>query len=212
MTQMRRIVLLGCTGSIGTQTLDVVSRLSPDVCRIVGLAARQNTTLLAEQARITGAKTVVLTDESRVSELQTAGLPDGTRILGGDASLIELATMPDADTVVVAVSGAAALSATLAAVRAGKRVCIATKEVLVSAGELIMDAARVSGAEILPVDSEHSAIWQCPARPVPRCGAMRAHHGVGRPLSHMDERENGRGDARRGTEPPDMAHGRQDNH
>jgi 1-deoxy-D-xylulose-5-phosphate reductoisomerase len=160
----RRIVLLGSTGSIGTQTLDVVRRLGPQRAQIVALAARSNVALLAEQAHETGAGHVGVADEACGSPLEAAlsELPLPRTIAEwGEGVLTHLAALPDADTVVVAVSGAAALEATLAAVKAGKRVCIATKEVLVAAGALIMSAARESGAQILPIDSEHSAIFQC---------------------------------------------------
>lgn len=157
---MRNIALLGATGSIGTQTADVVARLGAGKARIVALAARQNVGLLAEQARMTGAAHVAVTDVAHLSALQ-AELPKGVHAHGGSDALTTLATLPEVDTVVVAVAGAAALAATLAAVRAAKRVCIATKEVLVAAGELVMSAARESGAQILPIDSEHSALFQC---------------------------------------------------
>lgn len=156
----RKIVLLGATGSIGTQTVDVVRRLGADRAQIIGLSARRNVGLLAQQARDTGAAHIAVTDDSELSALQAA-LPDGVYAHGGDDSLTTLATLPEADTVVVAVAGAAALAATLAAARTGKRLCIATKEVLVAAGELVMRTAREHGAEILPIDSEHSALFQC---------------------------------------------------
>jgi 1-deoxy-D-xylulose-5-phosphate reductoisomerase len=159
---VRRIVLLGATGSIGTQTLDVVARLGPERARIVGLAARgDNVKLLAEQARATGARYVAVTDAARGPALEDALAGTGATAGWGDDALEHLATLPEADTVVVAVAGAAALSATLAAARAGKRICIATKEVLVAAGALVTQAAREGGATILPIDSEHSAIFQC---------------------------------------------------
>ncbi|MBC8137949.1 MAG: 1-deoxy-D-xylulose-5-phosphate reductoisomerase [Fibrella sp.] len=156
----RKIVLLGATGSIGTQTVDVVRRLGAERAQIIALSARRNVGLLAEQARETGAIHVAVTDENELPALQ-AVLPDGIHTHGGEDSLTTLATLPEADTVVVAVAGAAALSATLAAARAGKRLCIATKEVLVAAGELVMRTARENDAEILPIDSEHSALFQC---------------------------------------------------
>ena len=157
---MRKIVLLGATGSIGTQTVDVVQRLGADRAQIIALSARRNVGLLTEQARATGAAHVAVTDDGELPALKTA-LPPGVYAHGGADAMTVLATLPEADTVVVAVAGAAALAATLAAVRAGKRVCIATKEVLVAAGELVMSAARESGAQILPIDSEHSALFQC---------------------------------------------------
>ena len=139
---MKRIVILGATGSIGTQTLDVARRL-PDHLRVVGLSAGRNGTKLSEQA----------------SEF---GVSADALALGDDADgLTRLATRPDADLVVVAVAGAVGTRATLAALEAGKDVALATKEVLVAAGEIVTRAARASGAKILPIDSEHSAIFQC---------------------------------------------------
>lgn len=161
--QPRALVVLGSTGSIGTQTLDVARRLGPERVRVVGLAARgANVALLAEQTRATGARYAAVTDAARGPELEAAlaGANDITAGWGENA-LVHLATLPEADTVVVAVAGAAALQATLAAARAGKRIAIATKEVLVAAGELVTQTARAHGAEILPIDSEHSAVFQC---------------------------------------------------
>lgn len=157
----RKIVLLGATGSIGTQTLDVVRRLGPERAIIVGLSANRNVSLLAAQAREFSASYAAVTDSSLGAELETALA--GTGIVAGydEGALSFLASLPEADTVVVAVAGAAGLAATLAACRLGKRVCIATKEVLVAAGALVMKTARENGAEILPIDSEHSAIFQC---------------------------------------------------
>lgn len=158
----RNIVVLGSTGSIGTQTLDVAARLGPERVRVIGLAARQNTALLAQQARDTGARFVAVTEDERGPELEAALTGTGTAAVGwGEGTLIDLASLDDADTVVVAVAGAAGLKATMAACRLGKRVCIATKEVLVAAGELVMKTAKLYGAEIIPIDSEHSAIFQC---------------------------------------------------
>lgn len=139
---MKRIVILGSTGSIGTQTLDMVRRL-PDYLRVVGLSARSSGTKLREQA----------------SEF---GVPDSALALGDDpAGLTRLATLPGADLVVLSVAGAIGTRATLAALEAGKDVALATKEVLVAAGEIVTRAARLTGAKLLPIDSEHSAIFQC---------------------------------------------------
>lgn len=161
MVSTRKIVLLGSTGSIGTQTLDVAARLGPERVRVVGVAARRNVPLLAEQARNTGARFAAVTGAGGAAELEGALAGTDIAVLRGDEALVRLATLPEADTVVVAVAGAAGLAATLAAARAGKRICIATKEVLVAAGELVTRAAREGGALLLPVDSEHSAIFQC---------------------------------------------------
>ena len=138
---MKRIVILGATGSIGTQTLDVVRRL-PDRLRVVGLSAFRNKTLLREQAAEFGVNTQNLA-------------------WGSDADLACLAALPGADLVVISVAGAVGIQATLAALEAGKDVALATKEVLVAAGEIVTAAARKSGTKILPIDSEHSAIFQC---------------------------------------------------
>lgn len=136
---MKRVVILGATGSVGTQTLDVVRRL-PDRLRVVGLSGFRNEALLREQAQ-----------EFGVSELEW----------GMGANLVRLATLPEADIVVVAVAGVVGMKATIAALEAGKDVALATKEVLVAAGEIVMAAARKTGTRILPIDSEHSAIFQC---------------------------------------------------
>ncbi len=155
---MINVVVLGSTGSIGQQTLDVVAA-HPDKLRVVGIAAR-NETLLAEQARRFDVPLVGIATD-RATPPSGHDMPDGTRVLRGSESLVELATYPDADIVVVATVGRAGLEATLAAARAGKRVAIANKEALVMAGALITEAAREHGATLLPVDSEHSALWQC---------------------------------------------------
>ena len=157
----RRIVLLGSTGSIGTQTLDVVRRLGPERAQIIGLSAQRNIALLAAQAREFSAAYASVTDEQFGSDLENALAGSKTAAGWGEATLCTLASVPEADTVVVAVAGAAGLAATLAACKLGKRVCIATKEVLVAAGALVMKTARENGAEILPIDSEHSAVFQC---------------------------------------------------
>ncbi len=138
---MKSIVILGATGSIGTQTLDVVHRL-PDFLRVVGLSAYRNETLLRQQAA-------------------QFGVASGNLAWGDAADLVRLATLPEADLVVVSVAGAVGTAATVAALYAGKDVALATKEVLVAAGEIVTAAARKSGAKLLPIDSEHSAIFQC---------------------------------------------------
>ena len=138
---LKNIVILGTTGSIGTQTLDVVQRL-PDFLRVVGLSAYRNETLLQEQA-------------------QKFGISPANLEWGDAANLVRLATLPEADLVVVSVAGAIGTAATIAALEAGKDVALATKEVLVAAGELVTAAAKRSGAKLLTIDSEHSAIFQC---------------------------------------------------
>jgi len=155
---MKNVVLLGSTGSIGTSTLKVVEDL-PDQLRLIGLAAGSNATLLAEQTRRHQPAVISIQSGGKVAELQAA-LP-GTRVLTGDAGLIELATLPDADVVLIAIVGTAGLAPALAAIRAGKDIAVASKEILVMAGDIVMSEARRHGVRVLAVDSEHSAIFQC---------------------------------------------------
>ncbi len=154
---MKRIVILGSTGSIGRQTLDVVSS-HPERLRVLGIAGR-NREALAVQAAAFGVPMVGLAAEGEPSGMAAFG--EGTRLLRGPQALVDLATHPEADIVVVATVGRAGLEATLAAVRAGKRVAIANKEVLVMAGAIITAEAAAHGATLLPIDSEHCALWQC---------------------------------------------------
>lgn len=138
---MKHIVILGSTGSVGTQTLDVIERLQ-DRLRVVGLSAYRNESLLKAQS-------------------QQFCVPTSALECGEDADLVRLSTLSEADIVVVAVAGSVGIRATLAALKAGKDVALATKEVLVAAGEIVMRAAHAGGGKVLPIDSEHSAIFQC---------------------------------------------------
>ncbi len=154
----RKIVLLGSTGSIGQQTLDVV-RCFPQHFQVVALAARQNVELLAAQAREFHVPvTACFADSPALAQQARATLPD---VLLGEEGLLEVATLPEADLVVAATSGLVGLPPTLAAIRAGKTIALANKETLVMGGHLVMEAARLAGVSILPIDSEHSALWQC---------------------------------------------------
>ncbi|MFC1967447.1 1-deoxy-D-xylulose-5-phosphate reductoisomerase [Chloroflexota bacterium] len=150
----KRLVVLGSTGSIGWQTLDVV-RAWPEKFRVVGLAAGNNIDLLVRQAGEFQSDYICCAgqDEAAQSRLTVTG----RKIM----SMEDMVAQPDVDLVVMAVSGGAGLSPTLAAVKAGKEIALANKESLVAAGGIITAAAEDSGARILPVDSEHSAIWQC---------------------------------------------------
>lgn len=148
------LAILGSTGSVGRQTLDVV-REHPDRFRVAGLAAGGNLSVLAEQVR-EFSPTVVSTGEQCDADLFAP-----CRALFSDDGLLEIATLDEADIVVVATSGHSAIKPTLAALQAGKQVALANKEVVVCAGEILMGASRESGIDIRPVDSEHSAIWQC---------------------------------------------------
>ena len=155
---IRTISILGSTGSIGRQTLDVAEQLG---VRVSALTARTGGKRLEEQVRRFRPKLAVLTDEAAARDLAVRLGDTGTRVLGGAAALEEAAALPEAEAVVTAVVGTAGLKPTLTAIREKKRIALANKETLVCAGELVMDAAEASGAEIVPVDSEHSAIFQC---------------------------------------------------
>ncbi len=155
---MRRLAILGSTGSIGVQALDVVASF-PDRFQVVALAAGRNVERLAEQARRFRPKLVTVSDRAAAEKL--AGLVGpGTEVRHGEEGAVAAATHPDVDFVVAAISGGAGLRSTAAAVEAGKDVGLANKESLVLAGELVMRRAADRGAAILPVDSEHSAIRQ----------------------------------------------------
>ena len=155
----RRIAILGATGSIGKSTLDLVER-NPDRFEVVAVTAATNAEALAEVARRTNASLAVLADESRLSELDELLAGSGCRAEAGEAALIE-ASSGHAELVIAAIVGCAGLKPAMAAVHAGKTVALANKEALVTAGELMTRAASASGATLLPVDSEHNAIFQC---------------------------------------------------
>jgi 1-deoxy-D-xylulose-5-phosphate reductoisomerase len=155
----RRVVLLGSTGSIGCSTLRVAREL-PERIEIVALAAHGNAAQLAAQARETGARHVALYDTAKEAELR-ALLPENVSVHIGAEGLQELAALTDADIVLFAIVGTAGLQPALAAIEAGKDLAIASKEILVMAGEVITAAAKRKGVKLLPVDSEHNAIFQC---------------------------------------------------
>jgi 1-deoxy-D-xylulose-5-phosphate reductoisomerase len=152
---MKRIVILGSTGSVGTQTLDVV-RQFPDKLRVVGLAARRHVELAAQCREFRPRYVAIGSRDQDAPQFEGAEL-----ILDGPAQLEELAAAVEADVVVVATVGRAGLHATLAALRAGKTVALANKEVLVMAGHIVRELMAEFGGSIIPVDSEHSALWQC---------------------------------------------------
>ena len=158
-TRKRRVVLLGSTGSIGCSTLKVAREL-PDHIEIVGLAANGSIEKLAQQARETGVRHVAIYDVTKEAALR-ALLPENVILHAGAEGLAELATLTDADIVLIAIVGTAGLQPALAAIEAGKDLAIASKEILVMAGEVITNAARCKGVTLLPVDSEHNAIFQC---------------------------------------------------
>ncbi|REK76543.1 1-deoxy-D-xylulose-5-phosphate reductoisomerase [Paenibacillus paeoniae] len=156
---MKKIALLGSTGSIGTQTLDIV-RHQPDRFCIVGLSAGSNVDLVIEQAKEFRPALVSLATKE-LAEQARSYLPEGTRVTYGEEGLIEVAAGTDADTVVTAIIGSRGLPATLAAIQAGKTIGLANKETLVTAGHIVMQRAKERGVSVLPIDSEHSAIYQC---------------------------------------------------
>jgi 1-deoxy-D-xylulose-5-phosphate reductoisomerase len=156
---MKRVVLLGSTGSIGTSTLKVAEDL-PDQIRLIGLAAGHNSELLLKQTLRHRPEAISVCDPRKAGELESA-LGAATRVYAGEEGLLKLATLPAADIVLIAIVGTAGLQPALAAIRAGKDIAVASKEILVMAGEIVMREARKHGARVLAVDSEHSAIFQC---------------------------------------------------
>src|ERR1700744_6505969 len=156
---MKNVVLLGSTGSIGTSTVKVAEDL-PGQIRLIGLAAGNNSELLLAQARQHQPGFVSIHNPAKAQELQNA-LGPSTRVFSGDDGLVKLATLPEADIVLIALVGTAGLQPARAAIRAGKDIAVASKEILVMAGETVMNEARRHGVRVLAVDSEHSAIFQC---------------------------------------------------
>ena len=154
----KTIALLGSTGSIGRQTLEVVRELK---LRVVALAAHSSVDLMEAQAREFGPRLAVLYDKAAAEKLRQRLRDMDIEVLSGPEGLLAAAQAEEADTVVTAVVGSVGLEPTLAAIRLGRRIALANKETLVCAGELVMAAAKEYGADIVPVDSEHSAIFQC---------------------------------------------------
>ncbi|WP_058554835.1 1-deoxy-D-xylulose-5-phosphate reductoisomerase [Thiohalocapsa sp. ML1] len=159
---MKGIAVLGSTGSIGVSTLDVVGR-HPERFRVVALTAHRNAERLAEQCRRFRPAYAVMVDADAADRLSRllADMPDAPEVLRGAEALVGVAAHEDVDYVMAAIVGAAGLMSSLAAARAGKRLMLANKEALVVAGALLIDAARENGATLLPIDSEHNAIFQC---------------------------------------------------
>lgn len=155
---MKKLSILGSTGSIGRNTLEVVG-YHPDKFRVAGLAVKSNIQLLESQINTFKPEVVAVFDESAAEMLKKKNPP--VEILTGEQGLIDVATIKDVDMVVSAIVGSAGLIPTFAAVKAGKNIALATKEVLVMAGELIMSEASKKDVMIIPVDSEHSALFQC---------------------------------------------------
>ena len=154
----KTISILGSTGSIGRQTLDVAKQMG---LQVAALTANSSVERMEEQVRQFQPRLAVLTDEAAAKDLAVRLADTKTKVLGGFEALMDAATLPEADTVVTAVVGMVGLKPTLAAIGEKKRIALANKETLVCAGELVMSAAAEYGAEIIPVDSEHSAVFQC---------------------------------------------------
>lgn len=152
------ISILGSTGSIGTQAVEISRRLG---IRVRAITGNRNIKLLEEQARALRPELICVCDEKSAAELKIALADTGVKVLGGEESLVDAAEVEGADCVVTAVSGSVGLRPTLAAIERGRRIALANKETLVCAGALVMKKAREKGASIIPVDSEHSAVFQC---------------------------------------------------
>lgn len=174
----RNLTLLGATGTIGMHTLDVVA-MHPEHFKIVALTGQNQVERLATQCRQFKPDYAVVLDAARARELRHLLADTETEVLCGERALEEVASLPEVDTVVAAIVGAAGLKPTLAAARAGKRILLANKETLVMAGGFFMQAVRHGGATLLPIDSEHNAVFQC--MPEPYTGDL-ATHGVRRVL------------------------------
>lgn len=156
---MKNVVLLGSTGSIGTSTVKVADDL-PERIRLIALGAGNNADLLLEQTHKHKPAAISIGDPAKAKELQKT-LGTSVQVFSGEEGLIQLATLPEADIVLIAIVGTAGLKPALVAIRAGKDIAIASKEILVMAGEIVMSEARRHGVRVLAVDSEHSAIFQC---------------------------------------------------
>jgi len=174
VNQSQGITILGATGSIGVSTLDVLARY-PDDFHVVALSANTNVEKLKEQCLSVKPAYAVMVDEQSAEQLQQALKQVGstTEVLSGADSLIKIASLPEVDQVMAAIVGAAGLLPNLAAAKAGKRVLLANKESLVMSGKLFMDAIKDNGAELLPIDSEHNAIFQS----MPYRADLNADHG-----------------------------------
>src|SRR5690349_2170645 len=159
MSRMKNVVLLGSTGSIGTSTVKVAEDLA-DRIRLLGLGAGNNLELLLEQTRKHQPEAISISDPAKAKELRNL-LGTSTQVYCGAEGLLKLATLPGADIVLIAIVGTAGLRPALAAIRASKDIAVASKEILVMAGEIVMREAEKNGVRVLAVDSEHSAIFQC---------------------------------------------------
>ena len=155
----KKVVVLGSTGSIGVSTIKVADDLSERI-EIVGLGAHKSADKLLSQLSQTGARAACLSDQDAAESI-ISDIPSGVDMFSGEEGLVELATLEEADIVLVAIVGVAGLRPALAALEAGKDLAVASKEILVMAGQAVMETAQRTGSKVLPVDSEHNAIFQC---------------------------------------------------
>lgn len=205
-TPPTNVAILGSTGSIGCNALDVIRSLQPTI-RVVGLTAHQQLDQLIEQARQWSPEWVVATDPSAAESFSWPALGT-TRLERGHERLVELVTDPQLDLIVAAIVGSAGLASTLAALHSGKHVALANKETLVAAGPLVLSAAQSGGAQILPIDSEHSAIFQamqCGRRPEVERIILTASGG---PFRNLSTEELGRVTAEQALDHPTWAMGK----
>ena len=156
----RRVTILGSTGSVGCQTIDLISRAS-EKYEVVALTAKQNVAKLAEQAKLLKPELAVIADESKYQKVRDALAGTAVKVFAGEDALVEVASMDNYDMMLAAIVGYAGLRPTLAAIDAGKAIALANKETLVVAGEIVMQKAYEKRVAVIPVDSEHSAIFQC---------------------------------------------------
>jgi 1-deoxy-D-xylulose-5-phosphate reductoisomerase len=155
----KKVVILGSTGSIGVSSLKVAKDLSERI-EVVGIGAHRSADKILSQLNETGARVACLSDEEAAESIRTE-VPAGVNMLSGQEGLVELATLEEADIVLIAIVGVAGLKPALAALEAGKDLAVASKEILVMAGHAVMETAQRTGSKVLPVDSEHNAIFQC---------------------------------------------------
>lgn len=180
---------------------------------VCALTANSRIDVLEEQIRAFHPALAAVVDEEAAKDLRARVADTGTKVLAGMDGVIECARCEGADTVLNAIVGMAGLLPTLAAIEAGKEIALANKETLVAGGKLVMEAARKKGVRILPVDSEHSAIFQClQGAPRGAKGCPQAHYpnGFRRPVFRQDERRTARGNGGAGAQPPQLEHGRED--
>lgn len=203
----KRVAILGSTGSIGSSALDVISRLKADF-EVVALSADSNISCLAEQARSFRPKMITVGNDSLIPEVKKL-LPRGVRVSAGREGLNEIISRSDVDIVVMAISGTACIEPLVSAIIGGKRIALANKEALVSAGPIIMDlASRNRKAEMIPVDSEHSAIFQCIDRSDRRGVSKIYLTGSGGPLLDIPQKDFDRLSSKRVLDHPKWKMGR----